>query len=74
MLVNFDHIYEKRQDKQLDAASSLPVIMVSGWKRLRYLPVRTSSTTFGSRSMYSDRGTCFPDEVSEKKVLNPSML
>jgi len=36
---------------QLLAASSFPVIIVSGWKSSRYLPVRTSSMTFGSRSM-----------------------
>lgn len=40
-----------RAYSQLLAASSFPVIIVSGWKSSRYLPVRTSSMTFGSRSM-----------------------
>ena len=30
--------------------------------------------TLGSRSMYRERGTCFPEEVSEKKVLKPPSL
>lgn len=49
----------------------MPVTRVSGWKRLLYVLERTSSMTFGSRSMYSERGTCFPEEVSEKNVLKP---
>ena len=56
---------------QLFAASSFPVISVSGWKRYLYGPDLTSSMTPGSRSMYSDRGTCFPELDSEKKVENP---
>ena len=40
-----------RMHSQLLAASSFPVIIVSGWKSSRYLPVRTSSITLGSRSM-----------------------
>jgi len=58
-------------DSQLLAASSLPVISVSGWKSDLYGPVLTSSMTPGSRSMYRERGTCFPEPVSEKKVENP---
>ena len=38
------------QGSQLFAASSLPVTRVSGWKRLLYVPVLTSSMTFGSKS------------------------
>lgn len=48
-------ISESKKDKgvniQLFAASSLPVIMVSGWKRDLYGPVLTSSIAPGSRSM-----------------------
>ena len=44
----------------------------SGWKSWRYVPVRTSSITVGSRSRKTQRGTCLPAPVSEKKVLNAS--
>ena len=37
-----------------------------------YVPVRTSSTTVGSRSTNTVRGTCLPAPVSEKNVLNAS--
>ncbi|KAK3931186.1 LOW QUALITY PROTEIN: 30S ribosomal protein S2, partial [Frankliniella fusca] len=36
------------------------------------VPVRTSSTTVGSRSTNTARGTCLPAPVSLKKVLNES--
>merc|ERR1719174_1667475 len=51
---------------------SLPEINCSGWNNWRYVPVRTSSTTVGSRSTKTARGTCFPAPVSEKKVLKAS--
>ena len=54
------------------AASSLPEMSCSGWKSWRYVPVRTSSITVGSRSRNTQRGTCLPAPVSEKKVLNAS--
>lgn len=56
---------------QLFAASSLPLTKFSGWNSPRYGPARTSSMTLGSRSMYSERGTCLPELVSEKNVLKP---
>jgi hypothetical protein len=36
--------------------------------------VRISSTTVGSRSLNTARGTCLPTLVSEKKILNQSPL
>merc|ERR1719484_222334 len=54
------------------AASSLPEMSCSGWYSWRYVPVRTSSTTVGSRSTNTQRGTCLPEPVSEKKVLKAS--
>ena len=36
------------------------------------LPVRISSITVGSKSTKSALGTCFPELVSEKKVLKES--
>lgn len=55
-------------DVQLFAASSFPHIMVSGWKSDLNLEVLISSMAPGSRSTYSDRGTYFPEPVSEKNV------
>merc|ERR1711893_496158 len=49
-----------------------PVISCSGWKSWRYVPVRTSSTTVGSRSTKTALGTCFPAPASLKKVLKES--
>lgn len=42
---------DQRSHSQLLAASSLPEIKVSGWKRLLYMPFLTSSMTLGSKSM-----------------------
>ena len=50
----------------------MPEISCSGWNSCRYVPVRTSSITVGSRSIITARGTCFPAPVSEKNVLNAS--
>ena len=38
----------------------------------KILPVRISSITVGSKSTKSALGTCFPELVSEKKVLKES--
>lgn len=54
------------------AASSLPEINCSGWNNSLYLPVLTSSMTFGSKSTYKALGTYLPLPVSLKKVENPS--
>ena len=56
------------------AASSLPEMSCSGWNSWWEAPVRTSSTTDGSRSAYIARGTYFPAPVSLKNVLKESFL
>ena len=40
---------------------AFPVIMLLGWNRFRYVPVRISSMTVGSRSTKTARGTCLPE-------------
>ena len=50
----------------------MPVISCSGWNSCLYVPILTSSTTVGSRSTSTALGTCFPELVSEKKVLKES--
>ena len=59
---------------KLLAASSLPLMScASGWKSWRYVPVRTSSITVGSKYRNTHRGTCLPAPVL-KKVLSPPPL
>merc|ERR1719379_2593927 len=61
-----------RRRSSTRSTSSFPLMSCSGWNSWRYVPVRTSSTTVGSKSTNTARGTCFPAPVSEKNVLKAS--